>query len=631
MRKHEATRGEKAQQCKEASETSSSTKWLDVVHSKDEAVDIPLKDWLEINQDWIKQQSGGTRLLEKAFNVALSPTPLIEPDIVERNGDKIGILRGRKDVETLKEEAKSGSVGTQLLRRKRSSKSDLLRKNTNWKTVPSGTKIEATHLTYLKRYTLSALDLQDDQKVEVPVGKDYYVRQYAPTADGHCLVELDYESGVWYIWPSHWHLPWEDQNKDNSQELSSSTSAVIAKKTTTDIVTRQQAKSVYGRTLTDQQFNDLNDCLRRFEINTVPRVRHFLSQTAHESGGLKWMKEIWGPTSAQRSYDPPHRKAKELGNTNMGDGKKYRGGGVIQLTGKYNYQKFANFIDDPKVMQGADYVGSIYPFSSAGFWWKNNNMNALCDAGGTVKQVTRKVNGGYNGLSDRQRYYDKADQIIKSIPTPSPDEKVEPIDNLPVPIIDPLAKDYNNPEAVKRQIDRLSKYLSPGKTLNLDVKTNYFSQRDNYTQPHRTCNSSSNAMYLDWLLRVTGKPGLGGDNNYLQKVLAKGDTIYHGIHTQIIKQYGFNTKWNTDRDLPFIHDLIKAGFPVPVNLLHRGTISAPTGGHVIMLIGYKNDSWIAHDPYGTLESNYTVHNGAYSRISEREFKARWQGGYRMLA
>jgi predicted chitinase/uncharacterized protein YcbK (DUF882 family) len=151
----------------------------------------------------------------------------------------------------------------------------------------------------------------------------------------------------------------------------------------------------------------------------VPRIRHFLSQTAHESAGLQYMTEIWGPSQvpAQRTYDPPYPKAKELGNTKIGEGKKYRGAGVIQLTGKYNYQAFSRFINDPKVMDGADYVGANYPFTSAGFWWKNNNMNALCDRGGTVKEVTKKVNGGYNGLSDRQRYYDKACQVIKQLPS----------------------------------------------------------------------------------------------------------------------------------------------------------------------------------------------------------------------
>ena len=70
---------------------------------------------------------------------------------------------------------------------------------------------------------------------------------------------------------------------------------------------------------------------------------------------------------------------------------------------------------------------------------------------------------------------------------------------------------------------------------------------------------------------------------------------------------------------------------MPVNILHRGNVNAPKGGHIICLIDYKNDTFTAHDPYGTLASNYTNPNGAYSKIKLSEFKKRWQGGYRILA
>jgi putative chitinase len=101
-----------------------------------------------------------------------------------------------------------------------------------------------------------------------------------------------------------------------------------------------------------------------------------------------------------------------LGNVNPGDGPKYRGAGVIQLTGRANYQDFSKAIADPKVMDGVAYVASKYPFTSAGFWWSNNNMNALCDRGASVEEVTLRVNGGYNGLDDRKSYFDKARGIF---------------------------------------------------------------------------------------------------------------------------------------------------------------------------------------------------------------------------
>lgn len=187
-------------------------------------------------------------------------------------------------------------------------------------------------------------------------------------------------------------------------------------------------------------------------------------------------------------------------------------------------------------------------------------------------------------------------------------------------------------DAVQRQIDRLKAYK--GGYDYEATKTKYFSQRDNYRDAHRTCNSSSNAMYTDWLLRVLGRGEIKNDDEYIREVFKRGDTIYHGVQTRVIKEvYKLNTKWNGDADWPFVKALAEVGFPVVCNILHRGPISAPRGGHIIMIIGYDCNSkeLIVHDPYGTLQSNYKVTNGAFSRIKEKEFLTRWQGGYRVLA
>lgn len=170
------------------------------------------------------------------------------------------------------------------------------------------------------------------------------------------------------------------------------------------LVTKSQAEAIYGNPIRDCQLKDLNGCLSRFQINTPPRMRHFLSQTAHESGGLKWLKELADGSA--------YKGRKDLGNIQPGDGPKYKGAGVIQLTGRNNYQAFSNFINDHHVMDGVDYVSTTYPFTSAGFWWYRNNMNALCDRNASVEEVTRQVNGGRNGLADRIAYYQKACKFI---------------------------------------------------------------------------------------------------------------------------------------------------------------------------------------------------------------------------
>jgi hypothetical protein len=139
-------------------------------------------------------------------------------------------------------------------------------------------------------------------------------------------------------------------------------------------------------------------------------------------------------------------------------------------------------------------------------------------------------------------------------------------------------------------------------------------------------------MYLDWLRRATGKPGLGGDDDYLRTLLQIGDTIYHENQTEALKKYGFSTQWCTDAATAKVNVLLDAGIPVVVNILHRGTIDSPRGGHVILLCGRRQSegTYIAQDPYGTLSSGYKDPNGRHALISKKSFDARWQGGYRIL-
>ena len=173
------------------------------------------------------------------------------------------------------------------------------------------------------------------------------------------------------------------------------------------LVLKEELASIWGcspNLIEDWEIEEMNKCLRRFDITTAARIRHFLSQTAHESGGGRYMKEL----ASGEAYE--YRS--DLGNTQPGDGPRYKGAGYIQLTGRANYQDFCDYIRDPRVMEGVDYVSSTYPFTSAGFWWHNNRMNELIDNGAGVEQVTRRVNGGYNGLADRQKYYERCLEVI---------------------------------------------------------------------------------------------------------------------------------------------------------------------------------------------------------------------------
>lgn len=176
------------------------------------------------------------------------------------------------------------------------------------------------------------------------------------------------------------------------------------------LVSSYQAEKIFGTKLFERELIDLNSCLQTFEINRPARIRHFLAQVAHESGGLRWLKELADGWDYDPSINP--KLARELGNLVKGDGPKYRGAGCLQLTGAYNYRRLSEYVQDPKVMEGCDYVATTYPFTSAGFFWMDAKLNPLCDRGASVREITKIVNGGYNGLADRQYYYNKTLSII---------------------------------------------------------------------------------------------------------------------------------------------------------------------------------------------------------------------------
>ena len=126
------------------------------------------------------------------------------------------------------------------------------------------------------------------------------------------------------------------------------------------LVTLEQLAAIWECTpnlIKPEEIDEMNACLRRFEITTRDRIKHFLSQTAHESGGGRWKKELADGTAYEGRSD--------LGNTQPGDGPRHKGAGYLQMTGRYNYQRFSDWIKDTKVMDGVDYVAETWPFTCA--------------------------------------------------------------------------------------------------------------------------------------------------------------------------------------------------------------------------------------------------------------------------
>lgn len=136
------------------------------------------------------------------------------------------------------------------------------------------------------------------------------------------------------------------------------------------------------------------------EVGATPlRAAHFLAQIGHESGQLRYRRELWGPTRAQRGYEG----RADLGNIRQGDGFRFRGRGLIQLTGRANYKEYGEVIGrDLEMDPGAVSRDPVLAVDVAVWFWTRHRLHHHADRD-DLRTVTRRINGGFNGLEDRRR------------------------------------------------------------------------------------------------------------------------------------------------------------------------------------------------------------------------------------
>lgn len=152
----------------------------------------------------------------------------------------------------------------------------------------------------------------------------------------------------------------------------------------------------------------LNQYMPQYGITGKMRVSAFLAQILHESGSLRYVREL----ASGQAYDTG-KLAERLGNTPAadGDGQKYKGRGLIQITGRSNYKQvglalgldlenYPHLLEEPQ-----------HAVQSACWWWKSRDLNRLAD-GGKMRQITRVINGGENGIADRLALYERALKVI---------------------------------------------------------------------------------------------------------------------------------------------------------------------------------------------------------------------------
>jgi putative chitinase len=203
---------------------------------------------------------------------------------------------------------------------------------------------------------------------------------------------------------------------------------------TFDFTTTKLAACLPGNQYIEHWHEALCKILPDYDINTPERVGAFLAQTAHESGGYKALKENLNYRAETLSkvwpkYFPPgiaeqyaHNQeaianrayANRMGNGDeaSGDGFRYCGRGLIQLTGKSNYSAFANSIDTP-VEEIPDFLATFEgAIQSACWFWETNNLNQYADSG-DILTMTKKINGGTLGLAERQQHYQNFMQVLQ--------------------------------------------------------------------------------------------------------------------------------------------------------------------------------------------------------------------------
>jgi hypothetical protein len=153
----------------------------------------------------------------------------------------------------------------------------------------------------------------------------------------------------------------------------------------------------------------------------------------------------------------------------------------------------------------------------------------------------------------------------------------------------------------------------------------FYPQTDNYRDATRTCNSSSCAMCLEYFKPGT-LDGAKGDDAYIQKVFQIGDTTDHLVQTKVLASYGIKSSFSYSLTFADLDRELAARRPVVIGILHRGTLSNPTGGHMVVVIGKTPaGDYVVNDPYGSLNDGYTsaVINGKGAVYKKSELAHRW--------
>lgn len=199
--------------------------------------------------------------------------------------------------------------------------------------------------------------------------------------------------------------------------------------------------------LADIYADHLTAACEMYDIFGPVRLAAFLAQIGHESRSFKFTSEVWGPTEDQKRYEG----SKRLGNTQIGDGYFFRGRGLIQVTGRDNMAKMAETLGLPLLQSPELLEQPRWAALSAAAWWHSHGCNQLADKG-DFELLTRRINGGVNGLDDRLKRWEKAKAALAATQATTPALAPEARQDDPVPPVEEYAaprpdqEPYTQPE-----------------------------------------------------------------------------------------------------------------------------------------------------------------------------------------
>lgn len=160
----------------------------------------------------------------------------------------------------------------------------------------------------------------------------------------------------------------------------------------------------YAKQRADRFIDPLNAAMKEFDISENGlREAAFLAQIAHESGELRYVEEI-ASGSAYEGRD-------DLGNLYTGDGVRYKGRGLIQITGRHNYEECGRYLGVDLVEEPERLEEPELACRSAAWFWQSHGLNELADKQDFLR-ITKRINGGTNGWHERQKYYQRALEVI---------------------------------------------------------------------------------------------------------------------------------------------------------------------------------------------------------------------------